>query len=126
MDIVETEREIASNLVDVYHSCINARLNDIMKMLTLIATIFMPLSFIASLYGMNFDRSASPWNMPELGWSYGYPFALGLMTVCALAMVRYFLRKHWIQPPGHRPRRADTAAPAQHPRRKPGPGGPPV
>jgi magnesium transporter len=99
MDIVETEREIASNLVDDYHSCMNARLNDIMKMLTLIATIFMPLSFIASLYGMNFDREVSPWNMPELGWRYGYPFALTLMAVCGIAMLVYFLRKHWIRTP---------------------------
>lgn len=106
MDIVETEREIASNLVDVYHSCMNARLNDIMKMLTLIATIFMPLSFIASLYGMNFDRGVSPWNMPELSWYYGYPFALGLMAVCGLAMLVYFLRKHWIRPPRIRRRRS--------------------
>ncbi|SDG52058.1 MULTISPECIES: magnesium/cobalt transporter CorA [Thalassobaculum] len=106
MDIVETEREIASNLVDVYHSCMNARLNDIMKMLTLIATIFMPLSFIASLYGMNFDRDASEWNMPELGWRYGYPFALGLMAVCGLSMLVYFLRKHWIGLPKTRRRRS--------------------
>ncbi|WPZ34464.1 magnesium/cobalt transporter CorA [Thalassobaculum sp. OXR-137] len=105
MDIVETEREIASNLSDVYHSSMNARLNDIMKMLTLIATIFMPLSFIASLYGMNFDRSVSEWNMPELGWRYGYPYALGLMAVCGLGMLVFFLRKHWIKPPTTRRRR---------------------
>lgn len=106
MDIVETEREIASNLGDVYHSSMNARLNDVMKTLTLIATIFMPLSFIASVYGMNFDRTVSPWNMPELGWRFGYPFALGLMAVCGIAMLMYFLRKHWIRPPRMRHRRS--------------------
>lgn len=96
MDIVETYREIASGLIDVYLSSMSTRLNDIMRVLTIIATIFMPLGFIASLYGMNFDRAASPWNMPELGWRYGYPFALALMAVSAVLMVAYFLRNHWI------------------------------
>ena len=105
MDIVETEREISSNLVDVYHSCMNARLNDIMKTLTLIATIFMPLGFITGLFGMNFDRSVSEWNMPELGWYYGYPYALGLMAVCGIGLLGFFLRKHWIKAPRVRRRR---------------------
>lgn len=98
MDIVETYREIASGLVDVYLSSMSTRLNDIMKVLTIIATIFMPLSFIASLYGMNFDRSVSPWNMPELGWRYGYPFALAIMAISAALLVYYFFREHWIGP----------------------------
>ncbi len=96
MDIVETYREVASGLVDVYLSSMSTRLNDIMKVLTIIATIFMPLSFIASLYGMNFDRSVSPWNMPELGWRYGYPFALAVMAISAALLVLYFLRQRWI------------------------------
>jgi magnesium transporter len=106
LDVVETYREIASGLVDVYLSSMSARLNDIMKVLTIIATIFIPLNFIASLYGMNFDTEASPWNMPELGWSFGYPFALLLMLLSAIALVWLFTRRHWIGPlSGYRARK---------------------
>jgi magnesium transporter len=96
MDIVETYREIASGLVDVYISSVSAKLNEIMKVLTIIATIFMPLGFIASLYGMNFDRSISSWNMPELGWRFGYLFSLGLMAVVAAGLLVYFRAKGWL------------------------------
>jgi len=67
-----------------------------MKVLTIIATIFIPLSFIAGLYGMNFDPERSPWNMPELDWYWGYPFVLGIMAVAALAFLAYFYRKGWL------------------------------
>ena len=100
MDIVETYREIASGLVDVYISSVSTKLNEIMKVLTIIATIFMPLGFIASLYGMNFDRSASIWNMPELGWKFGYLFSLGLMGICAIGLIAYFWRKGWLSAKG--------------------------
>ncbi|MGF1611214.1 MAG: magnesium/cobalt transporter CorA [Kiloniellales bacterium] len=96
MDLVETFREIASGLVDVHLSSISARMNEIMKVLTIIATIFIPLGFIASLYGMNFDTEVSPWNMPELEWTLGYPFALGLMAAVAIGLLTYFWRKGWI------------------------------
>jgi magnesium transporter len=96
MDIVETYRELASGLMDVYISSVSAKLNEIMKVLTIIATVFMPLGFIASLYGMNFDRTVSTWNMPELGWGFGYLFALGLMSVCAIGLLLYFWRKGWL------------------------------
>ncbi|AFX98360.1 magnesium and cobalt transport protein CorA [Candidatus Endolissoclinum faulkneri L2] len=105
VDIVDAELEIASSLLEVCHFFMSARMNDVMKTPTLIATIFMPLSFIASLYGMNFDRSVSAWNMPELGWRYGYPFSLGLMAVCGIGMLIYFLCKHWIKPPKVKRRR---------------------
>lgn len=95
MDIVETYREIASGLVDVYMSSVSARLNEIMKVLTIIATIFIPLGFIASLYGMNFDRT-SPWNMPELGWRFGYPFSLLLMGGVLIGLIVYFRRQGWL------------------------------
>jgi magnesium transporter len=71
-------------------------MNEIMKVLTIIATIFIPLSFIAGLYGMNFERSVSPWNMPELGWTWGYPFALGLMALVAAGLLVFFRRRGWI------------------------------
>jgi magnesium transporter len=96
MDVVETYREIASSLIDVYMSSVSAKLNEIMKVLTIISTIFIPLGFIASVYGMNFRTENSPFNMPELNWYYGYPFALGLMTLVAFSLVFYFWRSGWI------------------------------
>jgi len=73
----------------------SGRMNEIMKVLTIIATIFIPLSFIAGVYGMNFDTQL-PGNMPELSWPYGYVFALGLMLLSAGGMLLYFWRKGWV------------------------------
>ncbi len=95
MDIVETFREIASGLLDVYLTSQGTRLNEVMKVLTIIATIFMPMSFITSLYGMNFDTS-SPYNMPELAWRFGYFMALGLMAAIGIGFIWWFWRKGWI------------------------------
>ena len=97
MDIVETYREIASGLLDVYLSSMSARMNEIMKVLTIIATIFIPLGFIAGLYGMNFDPDASPLNMPELRFYYGYPMAIGIMVAVAAGLIVYFWRKGWLR-----------------------------
>lgn len=96
LDLMESYREMASGLVDIYLSSISNRMNEVMKMLTIIATIFMPLSFIASLYGMNFNTAASPWNMPELNWHLGYPYALGLMGAVGAGFIIYFRRKGWL------------------------------
>jgi magnesium transporter len=96
IDLLETYRETASGLMEVYMSSVSARLNETMKVLTIIATVFIPLSFIASLYGMNFDSTVSVWNMPELEWRFGYPFALGLMGLCAASLVAYFWKSGWI------------------------------
>ncbi len=96
IDIVDTARELAGNIADLYHSGASVRMNEIMTVLTIIATIFIPLGFIASLYGMNFDREVSPWNMPELGWRYGYLFSLALMLATAMGLLGYFWRKGWI------------------------------
>ena len=92
IDVLETFRELCSDLRDTYFAAMGQRTNDVMRVLTIIATIFIPLSFIAGVYGMNFDSKASPWNMPELHWAWGYPFALSLMgarrviaVVCLLA-----------------------------------------
>jgi magnesium transporter len=84
-------------------------MNEIVKVLTIISTIFIPLSFIASVYGMNFN-TAHGWNMPELNWRFGYFFALGLMGLTALTMVVYFWRKGWLHstPAMKRPRDDDT------------------
>ncbi|HEY7528392.1 MAG TPA: magnesium/cobalt transporter CorA [Candidatus Deferrimicrobiaceae bacterium] len=95
MDMVETFREMAAGLVDEYMSSMSNRMNEIMKVLTVIATIFIPLTFIVGVYGMNFDTHASPYNMPELGWRYGYPAVLLLMAMIAAGMLYYFNRKKW-------------------------------
>ncbi len=96
MDMVETYREMTSGLIDEYMSSVSNRMNEIMKVLTIIATLFIPLTFIAGVYGMNFDRGASPLNMPELGWRYGYPAVLAVMAVAAAGMLYYFRRKKWL------------------------------
>jgi magnesium transporter len=96
MDVVETYREIASSQLDVYLSSLSARMNEIMKVLTIIATIFIPLSFIAGVYGMNFDPDTSPWNMPELRWYWGYPFSLLLMAAVGFGLLYWFWRRGWI------------------------------
>jgi magnesium transporter len=96
IDLIENYRDQMSILIELHLSAVNMRMNEIMKVLTIIATIFMPLGFIASLYGMNFDRGRSPWNMPELDWYLGYPFALGIMGAVALGMVFFFWSKGWI------------------------------
>jgi magnesium transporter len=95
LDIIETYREIVSSLMDVYLSSVSNRMNEVMKVLTVISTIFIPLTFIAGIYGMNFDPEESPLNMPELEWYWGYPFSLGLMLAIALSLIYYFWRRGW-------------------------------
>jgi len=110
MDLVENYREMGSGLMDLYLSMISNRMNDVMKVLTIIATVFMPLGFIAGVYGMNFDPDASPWNMPELGWAWGYRYALGLMAAVAGAMILYFRSKGWLGGPPRDDRDSRTDA----------------
>lgn len=98
MDLLENYRDMVTSLMDIYLSSLSYRMNDVMRILTVIATIFMPLTFIAGLYGMNFGNGnpdASPFAMPELNWYLGYPFALLVMAAIAGAMVLYFKRKGW-------------------------------
>lgn len=90
MDTVETFRELLVGMLDLYLSSVSNRMNEVMKMLTLIATVFMPLTFIAGVYGMNFAV------MPELHWTWGYPAVLGLMLVIALGLVVFFRRRRWL------------------------------
>ncbi|MEN6622674.1 MAG: magnesium/cobalt transporter CorA [Smithella sp.] len=89
IDSVETFRDMLSGMLDIYLSSVSNRLNEVMKVLTIIATIFMPLTFIAGVYGMNFKY------MPELEWRWGYFGTLGLMLVVALLMIYYFQKKKW-------------------------------
>ena len=86
-------------MTDLYLNGISNRLNDVMRILTIISTLFMPLSFLASLYGMNFDRAASDLNMPELGWRYGYLGVLGVMCLVSISLIVFFWRKGWLADP---------------------------
>ena len=95
VDAVDTYRELTSDMRDFYLSSVSNSMNEVMKVLTIISTIFIPLSFIAGVYGMNFE-STSPWNMPELKWYYGYPFSLGLMALVAFGLLIYFRRRRWL------------------------------
>lgn len=96
IDLLETYRETASSMLDIYLSALSNRMNEIMKVLTIIATIFIPLSWVAGVYGMNFRTEKSPFNMPELDWYWGYPFALFLMVAIVVAEVYFFWRKGWL------------------------------
>jgi magnesium transporter len=96
IDLSETFRELCSDLRELQYANINQRTNEVMRVLTIISTIFMPLSFVASVYGMNFDTDASPWSMPELGWPYGYVLVLAIMAIISTAMMITFWRWGWI------------------------------
>lgn len=96
IDSLETSREMVFGLFDMYMSGLSNKMNEVMKVLTIIATIFIPLTFIAGIYGMNFDPEVSPFNMPELGWYYGYPFSLLIMSALSIGMILFFRRKGWL------------------------------
>ncbi len=95
IDLVETQRDVATSLVEVYLSLASNRLNDVMKVLTIIATLFIPPTFLVGVYGMNFDRRAGPYSMPELGWSFGYLGVWGIIVLMFIGMLIYFRRKGW-------------------------------
>lgn len=96
IDLIDSYRELAADLMDLHLANLSTRMNEIMKTLTIIATLFIPLSFIAGLYGMNFDASKSPFNMPELSWYWGYPFALSVMAMTAIMLLLFFRKKGWL------------------------------
>jgi magnesium transporter len=95
MDLLETYRDMASSLLEIYLSSASNRMNDVMRVLTVIATIFIPLTFIVGVYGMNFDRNAGPWSMPELGHPLGYLLVWLAMIVIAAGMVLFFRSRKW-------------------------------
>lgn len=90
IDTVDTLRELLIGMLDLYLSSVSNRMNEVMKVLTIFATLFMPLTFIAGVYGMNFEV------MPELEWVYGYPAVLGLMLMLVLALVIFFRKRRWL------------------------------
>jgi magnesium transporter len=90
IDSVETFRDMLSGMLDVYLSAASMKLNEVMKVLTIIATIFMPLTFLAGVYGMNFKY------MPELEWRWGYFGVWAVMLTIAVLMLKFFRNKKWI------------------------------
>ncbi|HNP19140.1 MAG TPA: magnesium/cobalt transporter CorA [Fulvivirga sp.] len=89
IETLETYRDLTSGLMDMYMTSMSNKMNEVMKVLTVIATIFIPLTFIAGVYGMNFE------NMPELGWKYGYAGVWGVMILSLFGMIYYFKKKNW-------------------------------
>ena len=96
LDLADTYRDMSGALADLLLNMQNRQLNDVMRVLTIIATIFIPLSFVVGLYGMNFNTEKSPWNMPELNWAYGYPVLLLVLLGIGGGMLVYFKRKGWL------------------------------
>jgi magnesium transporter len=90
IDTIETFRDMLSGMLDIYLSSVSNRLNAVMKVLTIIATVFMPLTFLAGVYGMNFKY------MPELEWRWGYPTLWAVMVIIGLSMLVYFKKKKWL------------------------------
>ena len=90
IDTIESYRDMAAGMLDIYLSSLSNKMNEVMKVLTIIATIFIPLTFLAGVYGMNFKY------MPELNNQYSYPVIWGIMILVAVIMVYYFRRKKWI------------------------------
>lgn len=95
IDNIENYRDMVLGLHDMYMSQVSNRMNEVMQVLTIIATIFIPLTFIAGIYGMNFNPETSPYNMPELNWYWGYPASLAVMGIVAIIMIIYFKQKDW-------------------------------
>jgi magnesium transporter len=95
MDLIETYREMGASMLEMYLSSVSNRMNDVMRVLTVIATIFIPLTFIVGVYGMNFDRNAGPWSMPELAQPLGYVFVWVGMLVIAIGMLLFFRSRKW-------------------------------
>lgn len=96
IELVETQRDTITGLMEMHLSLSQARTNDIISYLTIVSVIFMPLTFLVGVWGMNFDPDTSPWNMPELRAYYGYPLALVFMALVALGLVGFFKWKKWL------------------------------
>ena len=96
IDTIDNNRDMIMSMHDMYMSHVSNKMNEVMKVLTIIATIFIPLTFIAGIYGMNFNTEISPYNLPELSWYWGYPAFWAVMIVVATIMVIYFKRKDWL------------------------------
>jgi magnesium transporter len=96
IELVETQRDTMTGLIEMHLSLSQARTNEIISVLTIVSAIFIPLTFIVGVWGMNFDPDSSPWNMPELKSYYGYPVALAFMVLVAVSLVAFFKWKKWL------------------------------
>ncbi|HEY5820305.1 MAG TPA: magnesium/cobalt transporter CorA [Mesorhizobium sp.] len=96
IEMVESQRDMLTGLLDMHLSLSQARTNEVISFLTIVSVIFIPLTFLAGIWGMNFDPDASPFNMPELKSYMGYPLALGLMAAVALGTILFFKKKKWL------------------------------
>ena len=96
VETVESYKEQVNSMIEIYRSSIQLKLNEILKVLTIISTIFIPLTFIVGVYGMNFSPEQSPYSMPELKWYFGYPIVLGFMLLVAVVLLIVFRKKRWI------------------------------
>jgi magnesium transporter len=96
MDVIESYRDLTTGMMDLYLSSLGIRTNEIMRVLTVVTTIFIPLTFIAGVYGMNFSPEAGRFSMPELRQPYGYAACLTLMLAVAVGMIFFFRKKRWL------------------------------
>src|SRR4029434_8609708 len=100
MDLVESYRDVLSGLMELYLSAVGIRTNEIMRLLTVISSVFIPLTFIAGVYGMNFQREVDgkklPWNMPELYQTWGYIAVMLFMLGLAIFQLFYFKKRRWL------------------------------
>ncbi len=96
IDLLEIYREMTAGMLEIYLSSVSNRMNDVMRLLTGIATVFIPLTFITGIYGMNFDPHAGPWSMPELKQPLGYLVVWLIMIAIAGLMLLYFRRQKWL------------------------------
>jgi magnesium transporter len=95
-DSIDTYRDLLSSALDAFLSMQSNRLNQFLKILTIASVVLMSDALIAGIYGMNFDPEFSPFNMPELRWYFGYPFALGLMFVVSVGLILFFRWRKWL------------------------------
>ncbi len=96
IELVENQRDMLTGLIEMHLSLSQARTNDVISYLTIVSVIFMPLTFLVGIWGMNFDPESSPWNMPELKAYYGYPASLLFMLAVAVGLIVFFKRKKWL------------------------------
>ncbi len=99
IDLLACYREMAQALIEIHLNIASNRMNEVMQVLTIIGSIFIPLTFVVGVYGMNFDPDASPFNMPELRWRYGYPVTMAVMACVVGGMLLYFRRRGWLKRP---------------------------
>ncbi|MSP25729.1 MAG: magnesium/cobalt transporter CorA [Myxococcales bacterium] len=99
IDLLACYREMAQALIEIHLNVASNRMNEVMQVLTIIGSIFIPLTFVVGVYGMNFDAESSPYNMPELKMRYGYPITMALMALGTVGMLLYFRRRGWLKRP---------------------------